>query len=239
MNVLYGIIFIVFILASQNTSALTISILGQQPSSVVFSKILKEIYKRAEIPLEFVTLPTERSLAQSTRGLIDGELVRIYKTGEQNPTLIRVPTPYTFFESRAFSSSQDIQKDIHQNGLSALQDYRIGVIRGMKYADTDLKDFKNLEFVDSPEQLFKMLVRDRIDVVMSTRVTGLTLIKEHNLQSVHLLEPVFQTHDLYHYLHEKNKRYVPILDETIRKMKESGELAELKDKFVNELLESE
>ena len=46
-----------------------------------------------------------------------------------------------------------------------------------------------------------------------------------------------QRHDLYHYLHEKNKHYIPILDKTIRAMKESGELEALREFFISELLE--
>ena len=230
-------IVVTFFLVSQSVSALTISILETTPSSEIWSKVLQEIYNRAEIPLEFVSLPTERSLAQSTRGIIDGELVRIHKVGELYPTLIRVPTPFTFFESRAYSRSPDTQKRIDQDGWNALQEYRVGIVRGMKYASIDLKGIKDVVEVDRTEQLYKMLEHDRVDIALSTNVSGLFLIKKFNFQSVQLLEPVLQTHDLYHYLHEKNKKYIPILDKTIRAMKESGELAELEAKFTAEFLE--
>ncbi len=239
MNFFRGIIFAVFVFGAQSLSALTISTLETTPSSVVWSKLLQEIYNRAGISIEFVALPTGRSLAQSSRGIIDGELVRIHKVGDLYPTLIRVPTPFTFFESRAYARSADTQKRIDEDGWSALQDYRVGSVRGMKYAEIDLKDIKNVVEVDRTEQLYKMLERDRIDVALSTNVSGLFLIRKFDFQSIYLLEPAIKRHDLYHYLHEKNKQYIPILDKTIRAMKESGELAELEERITAEILESE
>ncbi len=239
MNLLFRIIFIVFIVASKNVSALTISVLENTPSSVVYSKILKEIYQRTGIPLEFVVLPTQRSLAQSARGIIDGELVRIHEVGNLYPTLIRVPTPYTFFESRAFARTPDIQQDIQKNGWSALNNYRVGIVRGMKHAEIGLKDIKDVVAVDRTDQLFKMLERERVDIAISTSVSALALISKLNLQSIHLIDTPLKRHDLYHYLHVKNKHFIPMLDETIRAMKEAGELLPLKDKFIAELLESE
>ena len=237
MKILPGIIFLLLVTISQKLSALTISVLEAAPSSVVYSNMLEAIYKRADIPLEFVVMPTQRSLSQSTRGIIDGELVRIHKVGDLYPTLIRVPTPYTFFESRAFARTKSIQRDIQQDGWNALQDYRIGIVRGMKHAEIGLKDNKDIIDVNRTEQLFRMLELNRLDIAISSGVNGLSFIDKFDLQSVHLLEPALQRHDLYHYLHEKNKHYIPILDKTIRAMKESGELEALKEFFISELLE--
>ena len=82
-----------------------------------------------------------------------------------------------------------------------------------------------------------MLELDRIDVAIASKVSGLFLIKKFDLQSIHLLEPALQRHDLYHYLHEKNKQFTPILDKIVRTMKESGELVDLEEKLTTELLE--
>lgn len=239
MNVLPGIIFVIFIFVSQSLSALTISVLENTPSSVVYSKILKEVYTRAGIPLEFVPLPTERSLHQSTRSLIDGELVRIHKVGDIYPTLFRVPTPFTFFEARAFSRTQEIKQDIEKNGWNALQNYRVDIVRGMEHAEVDLAEIKSLVDVDRTDQLFKMLERDRIDVLMSTKVSGYFFTKKFGLKSIHLIEPALQRHDLYHYLHEKNKKYIPILDEAVRAIKESGELTELRENLLTKSCNNE
>jgi len=221
---------------SQNVSALTISVLENSPSSLIYSKILKEVYKRAGIPLDFVVMPTQRSLVQSSNGLIDGELVRIYKVGEIYPTLIRVPTPYTFFESTAFSKIPDVLPEEGWNGLS---DYRVGMVRGMKHAEWGLKDIESVVAVNITKQLFDMLEYGRIDIAVTSRISGLYFINEYDLQPLYTVEPALQSHDLYHYLHEKNKQYIPVLDETIRAMKESGELIRLKEKFIAKLMESQ
>jgi len=128
---------------------------------------------------------------------------------------------------------------IHENGWNALRDYRVGIVRGMKFAEEiDIKNWQNVVVVTGTDQLFKMLERDRIDIAISTKISGLVLIKEHDLKSAHLLEPAIRRHDLFHYLHEKNKKYIPVLDEVIRAMKESGELDELEENFTAEQLEN-
>ena len=158
-----------------------------------------------------MTLPTQRALVQSSQGIIDGELVRIEKVGDLYPTLVRVPTSYGFFESRAFSRVQGIQSAVDENGWNALRDYRVGIVRGMKFAEEiDIKNWENVEVVTGTDQLFKMLDHDRIDVAISTKISGLVLIRDHNLKSAQLLEPAIRRHDLFHYLHEKNKKYIPI-----------------------------
>jgi len=238
VKILSKIIFLAAIFTSQCVSALTIAVPSSTPSMLRWEHILKEVYKRADIPLDFVTLPTQRALVQSSQGAIDGELVRIEKVGDLYPTLVRVPTSYGFFESRAFSRVQGIQKIVEEKGWNALQDYRVGIVRGMKFAEEiDIKNWKNVEVVTKTDQLFEMLELDRIDIAISTKISGLVIIAKHNLKSINLLEPAIRRHDLFHYLHEKNKEYIPRLDEVIRAMKASGELQELEEKFTAQQLE--
>ena len=234
MKALSYFLLVLLTLSGKDVSALTISILEKSPSSLVYSKILEEIYKRAGIPLEFVVRPVERSIVESSKGIIDGELVRIHKVGELYPTLIRVPTPYTFFESTAFSVIPDI---LPEEGWNGLTDYRVGMVRGMKHAEWGLKDIESVVAVNVTRQLFDMLKFGRIDIAVTSRISGLYFIKNYDLQPLHIVKPSLQNHDLYHYLHEKNKQYISVLDETIRKMKESGELIALKEKYIAELLE--
>ena len=82
----------------------------------------------------------------------------------------------------------------------------------MKYAEIGLKDIKALVAIDRTDQLYKMLERDRVDIAVSTEVSAVVLMNKFNLQSIHLIEPSLQRHNLYHYLHVKNKHYVPMLD---------------------------
>lgn len=235
MKSLLSLVFLFFTLVSQNVFALTISVLKESPSSQIYSKILKEVYKRAGVPLEFVVMPTGRSLVQSSNGHIDGELVRIYQVGDLYPTLIRVPTPYTFFESTAFSKIPDVPQE---EGWNALIDYRVGMVRGMKHAEIGLRDVDTDTIVEVTitKQLFDMLEYGRIDVAVTSKVSGLFFINKFDLQPLYPLEPALQKHDLYHYLHEKNKEFVPIIDKAIREMKESGELVKLRDKYINKLI---
>lgn len=62
--------------------------------------------------------------------------------------MICVPTSYIYFESRAFSRTLDIQKNIEKDGWNALQVYRVGIVRGMKFAEIGIKHIEDVVVVN-------------------------------------------------------------------------------------------
>jgi hypothetical protein len=62
--------------------------LGEQ--TYVFSSILKEVYKQADLELKVTVLPRTRATIDVTTGRIDGEVGRLKAYGEDRPMLIRV-----------------------------------------------------------------------------------------------------------------------------------------------------
>ena len=206
--------------------------LENTPDHILGGMLLMEIYKKAHIPLELVTIPSARALIQSSTGKVDGELQRIYKLGDSYPTLLRVPTSFTYFEPSAFASNSIIKIE----NWHSLRNYKVGMVRGMKFAEIGLKNSKNVHKVNASDQLFAMLNAKRLDIIVSARFNGLYHISKHNLRNVQQLEPVLERHDLYHYLHEKHKNLVPIINTAIQSMKKSGELARLRKHFYKEIL---
>lgn len=206
--------------------------LENTPDHILGGKLLESIYKEANIPLELVIIPSARALIQSSSGKIDGELQRIYKLADSYLTLLRVPTPFTYFEPAVFT----VHKKINIKGWHSLRDYKIGMVRGMKFAELGLKGLKNVQQVTRSNQLFTMLSAGRLDVIVSARFNGLYLISRHNLRNIKQLEPVLERHDLYHYLHEKHKKLVPVIDAAIQSMVKSGELARLRKQFHKDIL---
>jgi len=96
------VILLIFCTTSYSRT-LRITRISNAPDNLLGGMILKEIYKRANIPIILVDMPSKRALLQSSRGRADGELMRIYKIGRGYPTLLRVPTPFMYFEAAAFS----------------------------------------------------------------------------------------------------------------------------------------
>ncbi|EPJ43683.1 MAG: hypothetical protein OFPII_40440 [Osedax symbiont Rs1] len=213
--------------------SLSIAQLKGAPDDILGAKLLKEIYKRANIQLELTILPAKRALIQSSQGIIDGELQRIFVLADKFPTLIRIPTPFTYFEPTAFSKNTPLKI----TGWSALDGYRIGIVRGMKFAELGLQGIDNVYSVTGSAQLFNMLEKNRLDIVVTGRFNGLYYINNEKIDSIQALKPALERHQLYHYLHQKHKNLVPQIDAVIKSMLESGELAALRIKYVNELLE--
>ncbi len=211
---------------------LRIAKLQHTPDHILGGMLLEVIYKKANIPLKLIIVPSARALVESSQGRIDGELQRIFKLGKAYPTLIRVPTPFTYFEAAAFS----IKHQFSISGWSSLKGHRIGFVGGMKFAELGLEGIKTVHPVIGSDQLFKMLTKERLDIAVTARFNGLYHIKKLKLNSIRQLEPVIERQQLYHYLHEKHRNLIPIIDSVIKSMKESGELANIRKKFYDEIL---
>src|SRR5438552_15960498 len=58
------------------------------PDQFVGGEILRAVYQRLGIAVEFVDLPAKRALVESSEGRVDGEVHRILAVRRQVPTLI-------------------------------------------------------------------------------------------------------------------------------------------------------
>jgi len=225
----------VFVMFSTVSYAQTITIaqIQNNPDQILGSMLLKEIYKRANIPLKFIIMPGKRALIESSNGRVDGETHRIYSVAEKYQTLIRVPTPLTYFEPTAFSKKSKPSV----SGWSSLSDYGIiGMVRGMQYAKIGLSGVENIRIVTDSIQLMKMLDTGRIDIAVTTKFNGLYHISELNLPSIIALTPAIERHNVYHYLHKKHIKLIPKINAIIKSLKDSGELELLRSKFINKIL---
>ncbi len=197
------------------------------------SKLLEEIYQRLDVPVEFVELPGERALVLSSEGVVDGEVIRIFELEDMYPTLVRVPTPFSYADTVVFSKNHNFEV----SGWSSLKDYKVGISRGMKYYEIKLQGAKHIEKVNDNIILMQMLNLDRVDIVVTTGLNGIDQINKMGITSIKALSPYLERVPLYHYLHEKHKDLVPKVDQIIKSMLESGELETLREEIIKELLE--
>ena len=87
----------------------------------------------------------------------------------------------------------------------------------------------NVEKVTETEQLFNMLIRDRVDIVILPRDVGLKTLKAMNLKDIRMLEPPLQRDKLYHYLHKKNEALVPKITASLQEMGKKGLIQAIND----------
>ena len=72
---------------------LVLSTLEQAPKAAIAAEILKTAYAKLGIETEFYFTSGQRSLVMSSKGVVDGEVLRIASVGTKYPTLLRVDVP--------------------------------------------------------------------------------------------------------------------------------------------------
>lgn len=205
----------------------------ESPDHRLLMRIVSEAYDRLQIPIEFIEFPGKRSLYEANAGYVDADLSRIKDVEKEFTSLRRVPTSIFWFEATAFSKN----KELKINGWESLRDLRIGIMRGMVYAEKGVKGLPRVTIVDKPGHLFKMLESDRIDVAIFSDINGLALIKELRLSSIQALKPPLERIEAFHYVHKKHAALVPKLDAIFQEMKTSGQLDRMRQDFLRESTE--
>lgn len=205
----------------------------ESPDHRLIMRVVREAYDRLQIPIEFLEFPGKRSLFEANAGYVDADLSRIKDVEKEFTSLRRVPTSIFWFEATAFSKN----KDLRINGWESLRDLRVGIMRGMVYAEKGVKGLPRVTVVDKPSHLFKMLDSDRIDVAIFSDINGLALIKELKLSSIHALRPPLERIEAFHYVHKKHEDLVPKLDAIFQEMKTSGQLDRMRQDFIRESID--
>ncbi len=236
-QIIGALLLIIIIFSSSNShpqEPLRFAKIIETPDQVVGAKILKSIYQRVGIPIEFIEMPGRRALADSSAGTVDGEIHRIFSVGEDYPTLIRVPTPINYIEPTVFSKKADLKID----NCADLKPQRVGIVRGVRHAENCTKGLKNRQVVGNSQLLMKILDKDRVDAVITARINGLLQLRKLNFEGIHALSPPLSREPLYHYLHEKHRDLVPKIDQVIQEMEKDGTLKNLRKRVTEELIEN-
>lgn len=197
--------------------------------------VLRHIYQKLGITIIITPLPGLRAEHQATRGKVDGEVMRIYTYANENPNLIRIPTPYFQLETMVFTKKT---RGIDINSKAELSDYSIAKIRGVKHTNNITVGLQNVTDVESTNALIKLVNDGLVDVALTNTIDGLLAIHHLKLETVvvpssHALAKL----DLYHYLHQDHKDLVQKVDQVIREMKASGEMDKVTQHATLQILE--
>lgn len=186
--------------------------------------VIPQIYRKLGIDITITPLPAKRAQLEATSGKSDGEIMRIYNYGEENPTTIRVPTPYYSLETMAF-----IKKNagIAITKKEDLAKYRVVKVRGVKHTNNITQGLINVSDVDSTEQMMWLVEKGMVDVALTNTIDGLMALSILNIDDIVPLDAPLATLDLFHYIHESHKDLVPLVDNIIKEMLASGELASI------------
>jgi hypothetical protein len=186
--------------------------------------VLTQVYKNLGIKITITPLSGKRAQYVANSGMKDGEIMRIWTYGDENPNTIRVPTPYYYLETMPFVlRKSDIVILTKQN----LSKYRLTKIRGVKHTNNITQGLINIYEMSSTKDMFKLLLSGKVDVVLTNTIDGKLALARLGLTNVVAMKKPLARLSLYHYIHKKNKNLIPIIDKEIQRMKGNGELAQL------------
>ena len=183
--------------------------------------VLPQIYAKLAIDIDITPLPGNRAQHVVNTGTLDGEIMRIWSYGEENPTSIRVPTPYYYLETMAFVRADS---DLSIESASDLPSLRIGRVRGVKHTNNITADLTDIYDVHSTKLMFELLEQGKIDVALTNTLDGKVMIQRHQFKNIRAMDKPLATLALYHYLHEKHHAISLLVDKKIKLLSNSGEL---------------
>src|SRR3954466_1083395 len=112
---------------SQGQEVIRLARIADIPDQYVGGEMLRAVYARLNIKLEFEDVPGKRALALSSAGEVDGEIQRIGTLSRDYPTLVQVTPAINYIEPAVFSTK--LRFDVV--GWSSIKDYSIGIVRGV------------------------------------------------------------------------------------------------------------
>lgn len=211
---------------------LKISGVSQTITHTIASKVLTEAYKRIGYNVQFTWLPAKRSLILANQGKTDGDIARIEGTEKVFPELIPVPNPIIDFQAAAYAIS--VAKEINHWG--DLKGLKVGVVRGVRYANIGTKGF-NPFLANNVPHLFRLLSDGHIDVaVVGRRQAQIELQNNFKKSGIHSVGKSLISTPLHHFVHKKNTKLVALLNEVLAEMDKQGEIESIIDRAFQKLL---
>jgi polar amino acid transport system substrate-binding protein len=98
----------------------------------------------------------------------------------------------------------------------------VGHIKGWKIYEQNLAGTERVITADDPEQLFRLLDLNRVEVALYERSLGAALAKQQGLKGVRPLTPPLATREMFIYLHKRHAHLAPLLADALRAMKREG-----------------
>ncbi|TPQ34864.1 ABC transporter substrate-binding protein [Bradyrhizobium guangdongense] len=218
---------------AQAQSVLRLARIADIPDQYVGGEMLRAVYARLNIRLEFEDVPGKRALALSSAGELDGEIQRIANLSKDYPTLVQISPPINYIEPSVFTTR--LRFDVA--GWDSIKEYSIGIVRGVGSSEAGTRGMSRVTAATSLENMIQMLDADRFDLIVTDLFSGLVAVRKLNLENrIYPLSPPLQRIYIHHYLHERHRDLAPKVGKAIADMEASGELAQLRASLVKQVL---
>lgn len=227
--------FIYFFLSSTNAlseTKLTLNTGTAEPFVTAegggfYGALVKELFSRINIDANVIPLKSARAILNVNRGIDDGAIARTKGLEKKYKNLIRVPGAVVKFKFVAYS----LNKNINITDWESLKPYSVGIIRGWKIYEQKVLGIKELTKVTDAEQLFKLLLNGRSDLILFEYHRGSWWNKHLNAKA-HLIGSPIVEKDMFIYMHKKHSALVPKIAQALAKLKKDGSYQKIKDKHL-------
>ena len=214
-------------------SVIKLARIADIPDQFVGGEILRAVYARLNISIEFADVPGKRALALSSAGELDGEVHRIANLAQTYPTLVQISPPINYIEPSVFTTT--LRFDV--KGWDSIRDYSVGIVRGVGSSEAGTRGMSRVTAAASLENMIQMLDAGRFDLVVTDLFSGRAAVRKLKLQSrVAPLSPPLERIYIYHYLHQRHRDLARRVEAVVQEMNASGELARLRETLVKQVL---
>lgn len=203
--------------------------LSNQDHTGLYDLLITEGFRRIDIKVTISHLPAERSIRNANTGLDDGDFVRISGLNKIYTNLIQIPEKIADYKFTAFSK----RADINYRSWSDLRPYQVGIVRGWKILEENLKDVEYLFKIKNQHLLFSMLNKDRLDLIIYSKFEGYWIKNKFGYSSNKALEPPLATREMFLYLNIKHSHLVPRIDRAFKGMKSDGTFNQIMSKALS------
>lgn len=218
---------------SHAQSVIRLARIADIPDQYVGGEILRAIYGRLNIAVEFADVPGKRALALSSAGELDGEVHRIANLAQTYPTLVQVSPAINYIEPSVFTTT--LRFDVR--GWDSIRNYSVGIVRGVGSSEAGTRGMSRVTAAVSLENMIQMLDAGRFDLVVTDLFSGRAAVKKLKLQArIAPLSPPLERIYIYHYLHERHRDLARRVSAVIQEMDSSGELARLRETLTRQVL---
>jgi len=172
-----------------------------------------------------------RALINANNNVDQGVAMRVKGLDNKFPNLVRVEERLISNDFVAYSKDPDI-KIVDWNSL---EPYVATYIHGWLIFERNLVAGQRKHAVKQPDQMFIMLDKGRVELVLYERWQGLQRARDTGVKvTVH--EPPLASVDMYMYVHKDHAHLAPKMASTLRDMKADGSYQAIVDRTLTPLL---
>ncbi len=208
-------------------SPVVIATVGNSANVPAGRAVIREAYSRIGVEIEFSSHTAEEAIAKSNSGVVTAELQRIDGISQDYENLVQVPIPINIIQGSGFS----IKYRFPITGWHSLRPYRIGIVRGIVFAERPTRGM-NVTFANGYEELILMLKNDEVDVGVMPRIQGLAVTRSAENAEIIEMDGILETLFLYHYVHNSRLDLVESLTPVLKQMLLNGETKRIHEQAI-------